>query len=665
MAAGLTYKCFDLTTFVPLGMLPLTGVTFGASLNAAGSFSATLNIADPHVQNMDWERCTREDATALIIDYNGSPIWGGWINARDYDGQTHLLTVSAGTFEDYFAQRLQAADYTKPDPTADFWEANPADPTVIAAQILIDSQQGSLTFPAGIGPICGDGNNYTNQGVMVLVNGAPPPKITGVSAHGWTISGLNGMYLQGMNPGVRSGSVISGPNIATGAITTPQPQQISSAPTVTGCTGTWTGVTNRISLHMPAGKTPVVGAMLVGDGLPTITTIQSIIAKTATQTWTVQLGNNTTVSHSGGTSVTMTGFYSVGLPSPATATSAYTGGTYAISSGAGACPTPSVDWVVGSYPVTQFRYVIDIINELSQMGYGLGFDYGFDITYLEPFVQIPFCTLNIAYPRRGVSGSAVTLVINRGQMIGFRYTESSKGQAIGLAETASGSGGIPSQILSESELLTNNNFAPIEGAISHSRVNSPNVLAGLALGDLQQLANPLVTPTVTVPLALADYAGNIDPTQIALTDFTIGDDVILRIDPFLQGDAWGPNNDPRFPNGMNYEFRIVAWTCTIPDDGVATIVFQLDTPPLGATVTASVNLSTTPQNMYVSSLSLFSSSGGSVSVVVSNQRHVLNYTGISTSGGLHLTGVTVSSGTLTVPSESALFPYPPPTPPLN
>ena len=154
----------------------------------------------------------------------------------------------------------------------------------------------------------------------------------------------------------------------------------------------------------------------------------------------------------------------------------------------------------------------------------------------------------------------------------FTYDEDSTTQALGISETASGTGGLSPAYVSVPTM----GYPPLEKTISRTQVNNEGVLVTLADADLDLYANPVILPTITVPLALPDSQGGTDPTQIGFANFNLGDDLLWRIDPLSGG---GLNVSPRFPNGMSFEWRIVKWLCQVPDSGLPVLVFTLALPP--------------------------------------------------------------------------------------
>jgi hypothetical protein len=146
--AGLiTFYLYDLMTLRLLAELPLTGTNWSQILNAAGNFNGTLKLSDPGVQKLDPWDATRPGRTLLVIDVDGSIQWAGPIWTRKRTRSTALMTLGGNDGYSYFAQRLQALDYTQPT-FGPYWSPVfgdgtplPSDACNIAAQIVSDAMK--------------------------------------------------------------------------------------------------------------------------------------------------------------------------------------------------------------------------------------------------------------------------------------------------------------------------------------------------------------------------------------------------------------------------------------------------------------------------------------------------------------------------------------------
>jgi len=129
-----TYRFYDLMTMQYYGDLPLSAVKFGQRLNVAGTFSATLDLTDPHIAMLDPLTATQPSRTLVIVDLNGGIAWGGILWTRQFDRSKPVLTLGGREAGSYWERRVQAADYTTT------WSTTGAPAATIAAQVLTDAQ---------------------------------------------------------------------------------------------------------------------------------------------------------------------------------------------------------------------------------------------------------------------------------------------------------------------------------------------------------------------------------------------------------------------------------------------------------------------------------------------------------------------------------------------
>ena len=99
------YLFADLLSNSIIGELQLTGVNFTKTLNAAGTFSASLLISDANEASANIINSTVPGRTAVYVDRNGVLIWGGVIWNREYNSTSQHLSISAREFESYFEKR--------------------------------------------------------------------------------------------------------------------------------------------------------------------------------------------------------------------------------------------------------------------------------------------------------------------------------------------------------------------------------------------------------------------------------------------------------------------------------------------------------------------------------------------------------------------------------
>ena len=104
------YIFADLLTNQVLAELPLTGVNFSQQLNAAGTFTAKIQLSGYDAYKLNVANATIPARTAIYVDRNGVLIWGGVLWHRLYTSKDQTLTLTAREFESYFERRRITAD---------------------------------------------------------------------------------------------------------------------------------------------------------------------------------------------------------------------------------------------------------------------------------------------------------------------------------------------------------------------------------------------------------------------------------------------------------------------------------------------------------------------------------------------------------------------------
>lgn len=218
-------------------------------------------------------------------------------------------------------------------------------------------------------------------------------------------------------------------------------------------------------------------------------------------------------------------------------------------------PTPDSGWVIESYPYTQLQTVDTIVTNLTQMGYGIGFDYGMDVAY-APGTNTPTVTMNMAYPRRGqiASVDSVTVVTQASQ--DYAYPQDATQQGGTIYGNGSGSGQI--QTIQSNPSVIEAGWPLLEIVNSYSNISSFGQLEQVVQGDLDQQSFPITNPQFTIPMF-----GDPNPTS-----YRIGDDIRWIIEP-----------DERFPNGLDWYWRIVGLDFSPSSEGLSTVQFTLNLPP--------------------------------------------------------------------------------------
>lgn len=228
--------------------------------------------------------------------------------------------------------------------------------------------------------------------------------------------------------------------------------------------------------------------------------------------------------------------------------------------------TPTGDYLSINYPYASLQQVSTMISQLAGNGLGVGFDYGVDVAYSGGTGSPPVATVNLSYPRRGRTYAQNGLVLNCGQAISYDIPED--GTQAGNTIYEQGSSG--SLNVSQNIQPLNGGYPILEQIKSRANITSANMLNILAvqgIADLAILSYPVATPVVTTDL----FSG-----PIPLGQFVVGDDCRWVIP---QATGTGGVFDPRFPNGVDTEFRIIGWQATVNDAGQSTLAFTLSLPP--------------------------------------------------------------------------------------
>ena len=136
--ASVTYRYIFTNTLTGkiLGELPLTGVDFTQSLNAAGTLNAHIMISDIRVSQNNSQLnivgSTAPSFCSVYVDRNGVIIWGGVICARTYNSKTQTISITAREWLSYFEKRVITN-------TTVF---NAQDQLFVAQQLMVNTQAG-------------------------------------------------------------------------------------------------------------------------------------------------------------------------------------------------------------------------------------------------------------------------------------------------------------------------------------------------------------------------------------------------------------------------------------------------------------------------------------------------------------------------------------------
>jgi hypothetical protein len=116
-----SYTFTDALSGEELATLPMSGVAFDTKLSDVGQFAGVVPTVDPTVRARDPWAATAPRRTALFVEYEEEPVWGGLVTGRSRVPGTWGLAVRAATFESWLARTwLRAdADLTAATRTAD------------------------------------------------------------------------------------------------------------------------------------------------------------------------------------------------------------------------------------------------------------------------------------------------------------------------------------------------------------------------------------------------------------------------------------------------------------------------------------------------------------------------------------------------------------------
>lgn len=172
-----SYYSYDLLTGDFLTQLPLSGVSFSQQLNAPGQLTATIDLRDPRVRETNPLLGTVPNRTFIVVDYEGTIIWGGIVLPRkrgmssSASNTSYEFDIQCSELWAYFQGRVQASDYSAPPTsgiTSDMalWQATPWDASLIGAQVISDALSYSDSSPITNGNLLG--------GLGLRLNGEVP-----------------------------------------------------------------------------------------------------------------------------------------------------------------------------------------------------------------------------------------------------------------------------------------------------------------------------------------------------------------------------------------------------------------------------------------------------------------------------------------------------------
>ena len=344
-----TFLFYDFLTGDFIGEIPLNNPSWGSVLNGVGNLSATINLADPRIRNLDVRSIIQSGKRAVFIDYGGHLVWGGLtVGPMPFTRSTRQITFSAMELWGYFSRRVQATDYSAPPysgitgvgSTMPIWGYNGVgspqylwDPLLMAAQVIYDS----LGVPNG-NPI---------GGMQMKLNDQP------ISTSTATNSGVTGGY---------GGTLLIGSYAG-----------LTATATLTSTTFNLTSVTP----DSPGTLGDIfIGMAVTGSHIP----------------------SGTTVANVSGSTVTITN-------KPLSST------TETVTFGSGA--TPQANFASMTFPYQSMQPVATIVQQLTSLGYGVGPDIGVDVSWPGGFgVPQATINLNYPQRGRQTAGPLVVNAAN-------------------------------------------------------------------------------------------------------------------------------------------------------------------------------------------------------------------------------------------------------------
>jgi len=147
----ITCRFAGLLSFSPIADLPLNGLTFSKVLNGVGSWAGSLPVEDPGVRGTAWINATAPNLTSMWVDIDGALMYGGRSLTRQYQLASGKVALGGTDFCGYFAQRLQARDYTSyVDPDGHAWATTGAPALRIAYYVLSQALAKRFSIPLKI-----------------------------------------------------------------------------------------------------------------------------------------------------------------------------------------------------------------------------------------------------------------------------------------------------------------------------------------------------------------------------------------------------------------------------------------------------------------------------------------------------------------------------------
>lgn len=218
--------------------------------------------------------------------------------------------------------------------------------------------------------------------------------------------------------------------------------------------------------------------------------------------------------------------------------------------------TSTIPPIVPAYPASQNTPVAQLISDMAAInstGNGT-----VDTTIASSWSSgAPANVLTIWSPRAGRIGSASGLIFDLSRAID--YTWPTDATSTGTNFTVTGGNSLTSTATSGVPVGGLGQMPRLDKVVSFSSVQSQSQLDAMTVGVVQQFSAPVPSPSVTQPTSALPTLGS----------FVLGDDVRVFI-----------SSDERFPSGLDEYWRIIQYSVKVPDEGVPTITFTLNKPPV-------------------------------------------------------------------------------------
>lgn len=273
--------------------------------------------------------------------------------------------------------------------------------------------------------------------------------------------------------------------------------------------------------------------------------------------------------------------------------------------------TPVANYVSINFPYTSLQTLSAIINQMTAMGYGLGFDIAWDYAYSNGPMSPLNVTINLTFPCRGVmvKGGAPGATGYNYLYQGFKtplynymaldltrchawsFPEDGTSQASTIYATGGNQDIVVEQNiypLVEPSTPTDNPFGGYPNTskvVNVSNLNSPNptaILQTLGKSDLTLFSWPPVAPDITIDMFFED---------VGIGQWVVGDcmGIIIPLTSVAEYPGLIANEafDPRFPaygptasesNAIDSIWRIISYKATVGDEGDCLVELTFDSP---------------------------------------------------------------------------------------